>query len=346
VTVTSIVAQHFNARDGENPADQGYGAWLNRLNVALGYGRFTLGMRLDSSAYWSRPIDTEDNPSQQLLVDETSRYRNALYPSKVWGSYAAPGLEVTIGDSYVQFGRGLTLSMRKIDELGVDTTLRGGKIAWQSDPFAATIVAGVANPSRVDEATGRALFLPLAPPIGTLGAQPLFGSDRIIGAEIQAGRGLPVALTTHAVRFTRCAPYRYDADGHIVDNGIIDPGLGSCDPGDTARWLGTLGSNTNPTLNASEVSMVGQGFEIPNIAGHAKLYIEGAIQKRYHDAHPDDPLAMGNALYGSASADFGPVTETLEIKSYRNFYAVAGGVDVNRAAEFNNVVYTTPPATA
>ena len=45
--------------------------------------------------------------------------------------------------------------MRKIDELGVDNTVRGAKVAWQSDPFAVTLVGGVANPSRVDEATGQ-----------------------------------------------------------------------------------------------------------------------------------------------------------------------------------------------
>ena len=349
VTETSILAQHFDAREGENAADQGYGAWLNRLNLALSYSRFTLGARLDSSYYWLRPIDrarfdTLDARGQRsLLTEETYRYRNAIYPAKLWAAYSAPGLEVTLGDAYVQFGRGLLLSMRKIDELGVDTTLRGAKVAWQSDPFAATLVAGVANPSRVDEATGTALFMPLpGPNDGTQGVQPLYGSDRIIGAEIQAGRGLPLTLTTHAVRITRCAPYRYDAQGRVNDS-TFDALAGSCAPSDTSRWLGTLPANTNPTLNASEISMVGQGIEIPSLWGHGKIYVEGAVQRRFHDAKPDDPLALGNALYGSASADFGPVTETLEIKSYRNFYSVAGSVDVNRASAFNNVVYTTPP---
>ena len=32
----------------------------------------------------------------------------------------AEGVEVTVGDAYVQLGRGLVLSMRKVDELGVD----------------------------------------------------------------------------------------------------------------------------------------------------------------------------------------------------------------------------------
>ena len=344
VTETSIVAQRFDAREGEKVTDQGYGAWLNRLNLALKWQRWTLGMRLDSSLYWLRP-ENRDNivaaDRKSIIADGASRFRDAIYPAKVWVTYAAPGLEVTAGDSYVQFGRGLILSMRKIDELGVDTTLRGGKVAWQTDPFAVTLVAGVANASRVDEATGRALFLPRATSLDQ-NPQPLFGSDRILGAEIQAGRGLPVTLTTHAVRITRCAPYRYDAQGKVND-GTFDAPIGSCDPADTTSWLSTLPNGQGPTLNASEIDMFGQGFEIPSLWGHGKLYLEGAVQHRFHDAAPDDRNASGNALYGALSADVGPITNTLEIKSYRNFYPVSGADQVSRASAFNNVLYSTPP---
>ena len=41
VTETTIVAQHFNARDGEVATDQGYLAWLNRLNVILAWKKLT-----------------------------------------------------------------------------------------------------------------------------------------------------------------------------------------------------------------------------------------------------------------------------------------------------------------
>jgi hypothetical protein len=347
VTETSILAQHFDARqdEGEKFVDQGYGAWLNRLNVALKWGRWTLGTRLDSSLYWRRPEDRtgdfDPRDTASIRADGASRYRDAIYPAKVWLSYVAPGLEVTAGDAYVQFGRGLILSMRKIDELGIDTTLRGAKVAWQSDPFAATVVAGIANPTRVDEATGRALFLPKEIATDTRGPQPLFGSDRILGAEIQAGRGLPVVLTSHAVRLTRCAPYHYNEDGSIK-SGFFDAPLGSCDPRDTSIWLTSLPA-FGATPSASEIDMVGQGFEVPSLWGHGKIYVEGAVQHRFRDQFPDDARANGNALYASVSADAGPVTNTLEIKSYRNFYGVNGAVDLTHAVEFQNVRYTNPP---
>jgi hypothetical protein len=373
----TIFAQHFGAREGELPTDSGYFDAIDRLDLQLKSGHWTAGLRVDVSAYANRPAQqapcssgtilpclTPDQVAQraQYATDGQSRYTDAIYPTKYWLTYAAPGLEVTVGDSYVQFGRGLILSMRKIDELGVDTTLRGAKVAWQHDPFAVTLVAGFANPTRVDEATGRSLFLPVgnqdfvqgfahAPPgsatfgpTGRTTAQPLFGSDRIVGVELQAGRGLPVTLLTHAVRLNRCSPVRYDAEGNVYD-GAFDSPFGSCNPTDTAIWLSTLPTGVGPVLNANEVDLVGQGLEIPRILGHAKLYVEGAIERWHHDTNPNDPNAVGNALYGSLSADAGPVTNTLEIKSYRNFYPLAGSVDVSRASAFNTVQYSVPPTT-
>ena len=347
VVETSIAAQHFSARDGERPIDQGYGAWLNRLNMALHWQRWTLAARLDSSFYWARPEDAIANfaPAQRpnVIRDGSTRYRDAIFPAKVWATYQSPDLEATIGDAYVQFGRGLVLSMRKIDELGIDNTVRGAKIAYQRDPFSLTVVAGLANPSRVDEATGRALFLSKPVAGDSAGPQPLFGSDRIVGAQIQAGRGLPVVLSTHAARLTRCAPYRYDAGGRVID-GALDAPFGSCDPSDTRSWLSSVPDGLGPAINATEIGTAGQSIEVPSLWKHGSLYIEAAVQHRDHDGSLAlDPHPNGNALYGSMSTDIGPVTNTLEIKSYRNFYPLAGAVNATNATEFSNIFYSNPP---
>jgi hypothetical protein len=148
-----------------------------------------------------------------------------------------------------------------------------------------------------------------------------------------------VTLSTHAVGYARCAPYAYDSAGRIVQPGFGDPGLGSCAAGDVSQWLSGLTTNTNPLLGASRITMVGQSLEIPDLAGHGQVYVEIAGQ----NSDRSGPYKAGNAIYASASASAGPVTETLEIKSYRNFYAVPAAVDVTRAPEFNSLVYTTPP---
>ncbi len=343
VTETAIVAQRFNAREGERPEDQGYFAFLNRLNAVLGWRNFTLGTRIDGSLYFLRPEDRE-GASNTVVVDGASRYRNAVYPAKLWLTYKNTGLEVTAGDSYVQFGRGLVLSMRKVDELGIDTTLFGGKITVQKDPFSATVLAGLANPARVDEPSGRALFpypvRPRPPGLTYTPEAPLFGSDRIVGAQIQAGRGLPVTLSTHIVRLTKCSPYRFEADGNIVSNPLDAP-IGTCNDADRAAWLGSL-PQLGPVLRNPDTINAGQSLEIPNLWGHGSFYVEAAVQRRDPERVQDN-TTDGNAIYGSLVSTGGPITNTLEIKSYRNFYPLAGGVNVSKASAFANISYSFLP---
>ncbi len=259
VTETSIVAQHFDPRAAQGQAapssatvdDSGWGQWINRLDAALRWDSWSAGLRLDSAVYWRRPADNPDYATQfagyqaQTNYDNESRFQNSIYPAKLWLSFTQPGLEITAGDSYVQFGRGLTLSMRKVDELGIDTTVRGAKVELVKDPFAVTVVGGFANPSRVDEATGRSLWVTSNLVAGDPRVAD-FGSDRLVGVDLQAGRGLPVTLSTHAVQFTRCAPYHYQ--GANVDTDFSsDPGtvmFGTCDTTATDTWLSSL--NTVP----------------------------------------------------------------------------------------------------
>ncbi len=332
ITETTIGAQHFAARGNESADDSGWGEWVNRFDALIQGGRWTAGLRLDSAVYWSRPAD---------FTPDFARFHDDVYAAKVWLTYATRGIEITVGDSYVQFGRGLTLSMRKIDELGIDTTVRGLKVQMQRDPFAVTVVAGFANPSRIDDSSGRSLF-----PTAENPSVPIFGSDRLVGAEIQAGRGLPVTLASRAVRYSRCAPYSNDASGNAITSFTSDPGgvaFGSCAPDDTAAWLSGL-PLAPVSINANDVTMIGQSIEVPSLGGHGKLYLEGATQFRHADANPNADSA-GNALYAALSLDGGPVTTTLEIKSNRNFYPVAAAGDLNRAPEFNVVTYSfVPPA--
>ena len=66
VTETTIVAQHFDPRTRRQGQavpgpvtieDSGWGEWINRLNAALRWDRWTAGLRLDSAVYWRRPAD-------------------------------------------------------------------------------------------------------------------------------------------------------------------------------------------------------------------------------------------------------------------------------------------------
>lgn len=347
VTNATILGQRFNARtsEGQLLQEHGWGFWVNRLNLQLNWDRFVFGARLDSSYYWLRPVDRDvTDPALRpgLVRDGTSAFRDAIYPAKLFATYNAPGVEVTLGDAYVQFGRGLVLSMRKVDDLGLDTTVRGAKVQVQKDPIGFTAIAGLANPSRVDEATGRALFLPRPTPGDPLTPLPVFGSDRIVGAEVQAGRGLPIVLSTHVARLTRCAPFRYDASGRVVEGPLGDP-LGSCREDDRQLFLDSLPTGLGPAVNAAEIINLGQSVELPRVGKLGSLYVGGATQRRRYAGDLEVEHPEGNALYATYTGSIGRVTNTLEAKSYRNFFPMSASVDGTRAGAFSNVVYSIPP---
>lgn len=360
VTETSIAEKHFAARTPPGQTspllipleDSDWAGWINRLDTSLRWGHWSVGLRLDSAVYGFRPVDQSlsslpaDKQAAyppQIALDNESRFKNSIYPAKLLATYSAPGVEVTAGDAYVQFGRGLTLSMRKVDELGIDTTLRGGKVQITRDPFSITAVAGFANPSRVDEATGRALWVTSDLPSGDPAA-PTYGSDRIIGIDLQAGRGLPLTLSTHLVRFSRCAPYHY-VNQNIQTDFFKDPStvaFGTCNASDTDTWLNSL--NGVPLgLQSRDITMAGQSIEVPSLWGHGTFYAEAAVQQRESDVAQTTNL-NGNAVYAALSYDIGKTSSTIELKSNRNFYTVAASVG-QPAPEFAIVAYSfLPPA--
>ncbi|MBN9160921.1 MAG: hypothetical protein BGO98_49825 [Myxococcales bacterium 68-20] len=344
VTNVSIFTQRFDPRttEGQRAASAGFGFWINRLNAQLSLGHFTLGTRLDSSIYWRRPEDLANNPADKrdLLAFDSYRFPTTIYPAKLWLTYSAPGIEVTVGDAYAQMARGFVMSMRKVDDLGIDTTVRGGKVAITKGLFSFTGVAGLANPSRVDEASGGALFLQRVS-TDNRSPHPVFGSDRVVAAEIQAGRGLPIVLATSAARYTRCAPYAFDR-GRIADRGLLSE-LGSCDPADTQTWIDVL-DTTDPTRRATEVDMAAQSVEVPRLGPLGSLYVVGVTQRRaFDDPARNGAMSQGNALYATHSGTFGPIVTTLELKSYRNFHPVAAAVNTRTADAFANLAYSQAP---
>jgi hypothetical protein len=90
--------------------------------------------------------------------------------------------------------------------------------------------------------------------------------------------------------------------------------------------------------------MAGQSIDIPTLWGHGKLYVEGAVQQRQSPVAGESANPDGNALYAALTLNFGRSSTTIEGKSNRNFYTVAGAVS-SAAPELALVAYTfLPPA--
>ncbi len=146
VTSTTTVAWHGDNQDQSGQNDH-YGEVFQRLNLRLSKAEWAVGGRLDTATF--------AGTSAAMQIED--RYT----PEKLFLTYSGPKLRVELGDAYVSFGRGLSLSLRKLDEFGVDTTLRGARVVSQTGPVETTLVAGVANIVNVDEASGKSVDDPL-----------------------------------------------------------------------------------------------------------------------------------------------------------------------------------------
>ncbi len=154
------------ARDGE---EHGYGLLLDRLNVVAGADGLDVAARVDTMYFFDPPTDE--------FHDDARIERLTL-------GYRWDDLQFQIGDFYRQLGRGILLSLRKEDEIGVDIALRGGQLGYTGDTHRASLFAGRTNPSNLDNVNEKFVRDP---------------DDVIAGAEYGL-RGLgPVDLAVHGL---------------------------------------------------------------------------------------------------------------------------------------------------
>jgi hypothetical protein len=139
ITATTTAGVHTDADT--------YGELFGRLNAATRMDAWQLALRLDTATFVSPPASA--------IADRYTLEKASLgWSWRSLPSSAPASVEATVGDAYVSFGRGLALSLRKVDELGIDTTLRGANLSVHAGDLAATLAIGYANINNVDEATG------------------------------------------------------------------------------------------------------------------------------------------------------------------------------------------------
>lgn len=374
VTNTAVLNYHFNNRN-EHPyvvagyLDDNYGEWLDRLNLQMDWFKFRLGLRIDGATYVHAPtmVDAQRIVDDQRVVngmpqgqraqnlflnafaaDLHTRYRSTYFPSKLSIGYGTRGLDVTVGDFYVQLGRGLVFSVRKIDELAIDTTVRGIKAVWSGSVgkgrVGATLFAGQMNPLRIDEASGR----------------------RLNGAGSPLFFGFPTAtnFTTstyddsgHAgtVVWPATASYREDTalGGHIEAG--TDAVLLGVNAAGLLRSGGSSEGSADESRQHNRIFNVSGTLTVPSILGHGDLYLEvarqhmgdGSVATGISGASYTAPDRDGYAVYASATAKGGPLSVSLEGKHYRSYFPLAANILTSLPAfgapEFNMIAYSQPP---
>jgi hypothetical protein len=129
VTDSVTVVETLKALYDKTDPDVPFGAFVNRLNLQVGKGPFLAGVRYDTEAYF-------------LEKEYYVRY----IPEKFFFQYDQKPVLARLGDSYVRFGHGMTLSMLKRDEFGLDTTVQGALVKVATDYFEVEAIGGPVNP--------------------------------------------------------------------------------------------------------------------------------------------------------------------------------------------------------
>jgi hypothetical protein len=225
-----------NARDD----DDHFGDAITRTRLSLDGGDTRASMRIDGNAFASRPPGGERR-------DDARIERVALELDRELLPAGALRAQLTVGDFHAHFGHGLALSLRRVDELGIDTALRGMRadVLATDDMVTVTVLGGVTNPGNLEATRLRYTEDP---------------NDRLGAARIEARLG-DVTLGTHVVGMRQQvvapgAPHPQTANyGATADVSVGDLGL-ALEVDGQARDLGTV-TATGFALHGSTTAQLG-----------------------------------------------------------------------------------------
>lgn len=134
LTNTLVGEYRTNNKNGDDDDDR-YGVLIDRFNMKLVHGDLTASGRVDVSGF----IDPPDEG-----------FRNDGRWERISLQWRKGDLTLVGGDYFRQLGRGIILSIRKVDEAGRDLAIRGGQARYNGDTHRASLFAGVVNPANLD----------------------------------------------------------------------------------------------------------------------------------------------------------------------------------------------------
>jgi len=129
--------------------------FLDTLNFSLSSGVFRVGGRFDLNLFADRG-SSDFCPGEPWCNQEADgrRYQDTFSAERLFFTVAEEAFDVTLGDFYVCFAKGIALSVVKLSELGQDNAVRGGKISIHHGPLDVTLLGGQFNALDLEEAEG------------------------------------------------------------------------------------------------------------------------------------------------------------------------------------------------
>lgn len=141
----SLTLEYRTDNENGQPGDDDYGAFINRLSIQATADQITTFARIDSMEF----IDTPPIPAGAASFEDDARLERLRV------AYNLGDWKLTLGDFYQQLGRGIMLSLRKVDELGLDLAIRGGRVDYSGDVVDVSTFIGRVNPAQLDVVSQR-----------------------------------------------------------------------------------------------------------------------------------------------------------------------------------------------
>ncbi len=307
----TTLATYRHSNLDQNQFDDGYLALTERFDSALTAAPWRLQLRIDGSApVFNRAIPAEGavwaQGTQTFAGCALPYCRDYLRPElrveRVSLRYQRNGITAEVGDVYTVVGRGLAVAFRKVDPLGLDNALRGGRFEIDVDRFTFRAFGGYVNPQNLDPITGQVNHDwggAIAGGASTLRAGP----DILGGAEAAArvGPDEDLEIGVHALRL-------HAADSLGLDYDVDVYGLRA----------------SAPSVADGALSF---HFEADGLRRQTSYFRvgrtpEGVLER---GAMNREQVTYGHALFGAVQFQRGNVNILAEWKDYTNYLLSPSG---------------------
>jgi len=140
-STATLLEWRNNNRNGD-ATDDNYADALVRTNLLLDAVDNRITVRINGAGFASRPTG----------VDRQNYLRLERVTLELFRNLGKIRTQLTVGDFYAQFGSGLALSLRRVDELGLDVAARGGRLdafLWD-DHLQVILLGGLTNSANIE----------------------------------------------------------------------------------------------------------------------------------------------------------------------------------------------------
>lgn len=333
LTDTFTYTYHF--KDPDSPhyaAVGGEGVQLlkhqfyNTLDAALSHDVFRLGVRMDVDLFagtaFAEQCDDPNSAAPGWCNQRDQRYLQHFALERIYFTVALPEFDLTLGDFYVSLGKGIALNLVKLQDLGQDNAVRGGKLVIHHGKVGMTFFGGQLSVMDIDRPTG--MLSPWAEPFPlTHGIKRT--PDALVGGRVELQPLDALIVGAHAV---------YVMTG--------------CSSDWCEEVVGT-GGRGNVVGLGSEL-MVGAGFEVPSLLDGALSFsgevdlqrtsgFDGEIERSPWES---EAKGRGVAAYGTVTGMVGDLTLLAEAKYYDDVELRAGKAQDESLLGYS-LLYHLPP---